>query len=173
MADLRFIMDMDDRDTDQRMNIRNHETPPGPNHGSIPSRSAPTNQDHHNSSFTASSPGPLGLSSQPLVSSATATPASSTVPGPARLSRRESTASSESMDFSGYVGRGRGTSSGPMRPMVSPAMAEHPVRLTPITGRVSRAKKGVAVHTCEECRPPKVSVTILLDSRKHEVDGSD
>lgn len=173
MADLRFIMDMDDRDADPRMNIRNHETPPGPDRGSIPSRSAPTNQDHHNSSFTASPLAPLGLSSQPLVSSATATPASSTVTGLARPSRRESTASTESMDFSGYVGRGRGTSSGPMRPMASPAMAEHSVRLTPITGRVSRAKKGVAVHTCEECRPPKVSIPIPLGSRMHEGDVSD
>lgn len=33
---------------------------------------------------------------------------------------------------------------------------EVPIRLTPITGRVSRAKKGVPVHTCEMCNPPKV-----------------
>lgn len=31
-----------------------------------------------------------------------------------------------------------------------------PVRYTPITGRVSRAKKGVPVHICENCNPPKV-----------------
>lgn len=33
---------------------------------------------------------------------------------------------------------------------------EVPIRLTPITGRVSRAKKGVPVHTCDMCNPPKV-----------------
>lgn len=34
----------------------------------------------------------------------------------------------------------------------------HPeeVRLTPVTRRVSRAKKGVPVHTCDICNPPKV-----------------
>lgn len=37
-----------------------------------------------------------------------------------------------------------------------------PVKLTPITGRVSRAKKGVPVHTCTRCRPPKVSVSTQL-----------
>jgi hypothetical protein len=34
--------------------------------------------------------------------------------------------------------------------------SEAPVKLTPVTGRVSRAKKGVPVHICELCRPPKV-----------------
>lgn len=43
----------------------------------------------------------------------------------------------------------------PSRPMGSPGEVQ--VKLTPITGRVSRAKKGVPVHTCEICRPPKVS----------------
>ncbi|KAI0184311.1 hypothetical protein EV127DRAFT_239456 [Xylaria flabelliformis] len=28
-------------------------------------------------------------------------------------------------------------------------------KLTPITGRVSRAKKGVPVHICDICKPPK------------------
>jgi hypothetical protein len=30
------------------------------------------------------------------------------------------------------------------------------MRLTPITGRVSRAKKGVPVHVCDLCKPAKV-----------------
>lgn len=33
---------------------------------------------------------------------------------------------------------------------------EIPVKYTPVTGRVSKAKKGVPVHTCTICRPPKV-----------------
>lgn len=37
-----------------------------------------------------------------------------------------------------------------------PGTGEVPYRLTPITGRVSRAKKGVPVHTCDICSPPKV-----------------
>jgi hypothetical protein len=31
-----------------------------------------------------------------------------------------------------------------------------PIRYTPVTGRISRAKKGVPVHTCNVCRPVKV-----------------
>ncbi|KAH6604865.1 hypothetical protein Trco_006572 [Trichoderma cornu-damae] len=43
-----------------------------------------------------------------------------------------------------------------MRPVVSGnSSGEQPVKLTPITGRVSRAKKGIPVHTCDTCRPPK------------------
>jgi hypothetical protein len=30
-----------------------------------------------------------------------------------------------------------------------------PVKYTPVTGRISRAKKGVPVHTCDICRPVK------------------
>lgn len=45
-------------------------------------------------------------------------------------------------------------SNAPMRPHLP--QQEAPVKLTPITGRVSRAKKGVPVHTCDICRPPKV-----------------
>lgn len=37
----------------------------------------------------------------------------------------------------------------------------HPIKPTPIAGRVSRAKKGVP-HTCEVCRPPKVFTLHLL-----------
>lgn len=41
----------------------------------------------------------------------------------------------------------------------SPRGSEHatemPVKYTPVTGRISRAKKGVPVHTCDICRPVK------------------
>lgn len=39
--------------------------------------------------------------------------------------------------------------------------ADHAPKLTPVTGRVSRAKKGVPVHICELCRPPKVREDML------------
>ncbi|KAH9900237.1 hypothetical protein F4778DRAFT_782345 [Xylariomycetidae sp. FL2044] len=42
------------------------------------------------------------------------------------------------------------------------------VRLTPITGRVSRAKKGVRVHTCDICRPPK-TFTRAEHLRRHQL----
>jgi hypothetical protein len=30
-----------------------------------------------------------------------------------------------------------------------------PVKYTPVTGRISKAKKGVPIHTCDTCRPTK------------------
>ena len=84
----------------------------------------------------------------------------------AEQSRRESNTSVDSMDQHGYGSAASSSSMGgpsggglppnhPRRPMGSPN-PEVPIRLTPITGRVSRAKKGVPVHTCDMCNPPKV-----------------
>lgn len=78
--------------------------------------------------------------------------------------RRPSTTSNDSMDHTGYgpaasspsISGGLHTSNSPMRPMSSATSSEAPVKYTPITGRVSRARKGVPVHICETCRPPKV-----------------
>ncbi|KAJ0107367.1 hypothetical protein J7T55_009331 [Diaporthe amygdali] len=83
----------------------------------------------------------------------------------AEQSRRESNTSVDSMDQHGYGSAASSSSMGgasggglppnhPRRPMGSPN-PEVPIRLTPITGRVSRAKKGVPVHTCDMCNPPK------------------
>lgn len=56
-----------------------------------------------------------------------------------------------------------------MRPMMpGSSMGEPGVKLTPITGRVSRAKKGVPVHTCEMCRPPK-TFTRAEHLRRHQL----
>ena len=91
-------------------------------------------------------------------------PLSSTQPDTA--ARRRSTTSNESMDQTGYGSAASSSSMGtgglhrsntPMRPMRSqPSVGDIPLKLTPITGRVSRAKKGVPVHTCDICKPPKV-----------------
>lgn len=87
-------------------------------------------------------------------------------------SRRQSSTSVDSMDPHGYGSAassssvGGGPSSGgyppnvPRRPMGTSPGPEVPVRLTPITGRVSRAKKGVPVHICDQCNPPKVRTQI-------------
>jgi hypothetical protein len=85
--------------------------------------------------------------------------------------RRRSTTSNDSMDRTGYasgatssssVGGGLNPSNSPMRPMSSSAGPDvAPVKYTPITGRVSRARKGVPVHICETCRPPKVYSFLL------------
>ncbi|KAK3402134.1 hypothetical protein B0T20DRAFT_451013 [Sordaria brevicollis] len=78
--------------------------------------------------------------------------------------RRRSTASNDSVDQTGYASASSSSLGGnyhqsntSMRPMPSqPHTPELPMRLTPITGRVSRARKGIPVHVCDICRPPKV-----------------
>ncbi|KAF3058407.1 hypothetical protein GL218_05783 [Daldinia childiae] len=82
------------------------------------------------------------------------------------------------MDPTAYGGHAQGSSSGggsmtpstmPTRPMGNmPGDGSMPVKLTPITGRVSRAKKGVPVHTCETCKPPK-TFTRAEHLRRHQL----
>ncbi|EGZ67937.1 hypothetical protein NEUTE2DRAFT_117280 [Neurospora tetrasperma FGSC 2509] len=78
--------------------------------------------------------------------------------------RRRSTASNDSADHTPGYGSASTSSTGgnypqshtPLRPMRSQShTSELPMRLTPITGRVSRAKKGIPVHVCDICRPSK------------------
>lgn len=78
--------------------------------------------------------------------------------------RRRSNTSTDSMDSSygqsqNHTAYYQGTAMRPIMP--GTVSGDHPVKLTPITGRVSRAKKGVPVHTCDVCRPPKVFHTSL------------
>ncbi|KAH8175714.1 hypothetical protein LIA77_04132 [Sarocladium implicatum] len=109
----------------------------------------------------------LGASPSTVVaaaSAAAATPSSSTqislgseYPG----YRRRSNASADSMDSyyaHGYLpDRSAVSTSAAMRPnLPAPAGSDgQPVKLTPITGRVSKAKKGIPVHECDICQPPK------------------
>ncbi|KAK4194583.1 hypothetical protein QBC40DRAFT_259872 [Triangularia verruculosa] len=85
--------------------------------------------------------------------------------------RRRSTTSTDSMDRSGYGSPASSSSigGGPMRPMPNhPPSDTMPMRLTPITGRVSRAKKGVPVHVCELCKPAK-TFTRAEHLRRHQL----
>ncbi|KAK4676725.1 hypothetical protein QC764_402760 [Podospora pseudoanserina] len=104
----------------------------------------------------------------------TPVPSTTLSPATARPSvRRRSTTSTDSMDRSGGYGSPASSSSmggGPMRPMPphpQPSDAV-PMRLTPITGRVSRAKKGVPVHVCELCKPAK-TFTRAEHLRRHQL----
>jgi hypothetical protein len=96
-------------------------------------------------------------------------------PGPTHVIQRRSSAAreEEAMDFnSGYqIGMGVGgsnqasTSGSPRqssRGSEQPTL-EVPVKYTPVTGRISRAKKGVPVHTCDICRPVKVSSSMDVE----------
>jgi hypothetical protein len=83
-------------------------------------------------------------------------------PSTSRLSttRRRSSAAGEDMDFSsGFQAGGSNQASLSGSPQQSSRGSEPagdiPVKYTPVTGRISRAKKGVPVHTCDICRPVK------------------
>jgi hypothetical protein len=77
--------------------------------------------------------------------------------------RRRSSTAGEGMDFSGYQpgGSTQASTSGspPQSSRGSEPAADMPVKYTPVTGRISRAKKGVPVHTCDICRPVKVCLS--------------
>lgn len=74
-------------------------------------------------------------------------------------SRRRSNASVDSNEFSYQPGPSSHT---PMRPFTTgAATGEAHVKLTPITRKISKAKKGVPVHTCNQC--PKVYFFSLYD----------
>ncbi|KAI1140345.1 hypothetical protein F5Y05DRAFT_403309 [Hypoxylon sp. FL0543] len=179
MTSLEFIMDMvDDEDTTQINKNDDGSIPPGPSRSQDPSRAAtsshekPKDQDDRLASAPTRRRGPSGRSSK---STAAASSPSASSSRPAPLSRR-STTSSESMDPSGYGTHTQGSSSGgmppsnlPSRPMGnSPGEGSVPVKLTPITGRVSRAKKGVPVHVCDICKPHK-TFTRAEHLRRHQL----
>jgi len=75
------------------------------------------------------------------------------------IARRRSSTAGENMDFSAFQhgGSNQPSTSGspPQSSRGSEPAADMPVKYTPVTGRISRAKKGVPVHTCEVCRPVK------------------
>ncbi|KAH8685999.1 hypothetical protein BGZ60DRAFT_511139 [Tricladium varicosporioides] len=96
----------------------------------------------------------------------------STLPQIEDQQRRDS-AVGDVMDFqSGYQGAGasQASSSGMSQQMsrAPDAGAEMPVKYTPVTGRISRAKKGVPVHTCDICRPAK-TFTRAEHLRRHQL----
>ncbi|KAM0398239.1 hypothetical protein ACHAQC_003910 [Fusarium culmorum] len=74
--------------------------------------------------------------------------------------RRRSNMSIDSNDTH-YAAQHASSSNTLMRPLTTAASGESRVRLTPITGKISKAKKGVLVHNCDQC--PKNSDQDALD----------
>ena len=169
MADLRFIMDMPEPQSNKKDG--DGATAPAQTRDQDSSRQAPPSyanprQDHDRlisaSSSSTRRRGSIHQSSNP--STPALSTSSSTRPA---LVRQQSTDSTDSMDPTGYGGQGLGSSSGnmaptdvPIRPRANAPGSDAPVRFTPITGRVSRAKKGMPVHVCDLCIPPKVSFSL-------------
>lgn len=166
MASLRNIMNVDEdhfdshpirKDQEPGRSSQVHHTQPTSSTYTNPANLTITGQNtrrspsshHRNSSYaTESSP----------TTSPPGHPASNT----SNTDRRQSNTSTDSMDSRYGQSHGHGHShtnsftGAPMRPFMPSGGGETSVKLTPITGRVSRAKKGVPVHTCDMCRPPKV-----------------
>ncbi|KAI1308620.1 hypothetical protein F5Y03DRAFT_93496 [Xylaria venustula] len=193
MADLRYIMDMaDDEDGNDKYSRR-----PGVSdstRSSNPSSTTKQSDDNLPSSTTdtiKSQPrrrGPLNRPSKSTttVSSTTAKASEDKAPTTASSSsrlptvERRSVDSTESMDTTGYGAYTQSSSSSNMPPSgrsnvssrpissVPGDSSNIPVKLTPITGRVSRAKKGVPVHTCDICKPPK-TFTRAEHLRRHQL----
>ncbi|KAK4240204.1 hypothetical protein C8A03DRAFT_31679 [Achaetomium macrosporum] len=90
----------------------------------------------------------------------------------ARQSTRRRKTSDDSMDRTRYgpAGPSSSTGGGLQRPMsLHPtATAQFATRITPKTGRVSKAKKGLPVHVCNICRPPK-TFTRAEHLRRHQL----
>lgn len=105
------------------------------------------------------------------VSKPSGQPSSSSRPS---TSHRRSSAGAEAMDFtSGYQAGGSNQASMSGSPQQSSSRgsepaADVPVKYTPVTGRISRAKKGVPVHTCDICRPVK-TFTRAEHLRRHQL----
>lgn len=168
-ASLKFIMDVDDEEPDPRMNKRDQASPPGPSRGgrgsSAPYYDNPRDQDNNPYTATTSTTSNIrhhldhSLSSRtsPSSPSAALTSRAPIINEPGNPDAEEDMMNrpygSQLSGSSGGVGGGPNP---PNRPGGSPS--DVPVKLTPITGRVSRAKKGVPVHVCDVCRPPKVSL---------------
>ena len=173
MASLKKIMNVDEESHGSDPDKRDKEPAPMSSQASKSTSSTSNYILPTNASFSPASTQRQGQSSfshkwQPLAPETT--PSS---PGASTGSRRRSITGNESMDGS-YYGRGHGyppfSASGGASGLYDSASGtgvEAPVKLTPITGRVSRAKKGVPVHVCELCRPPKVRKVPSQEPNSH------
>ncbi|KAK4126690.1 hypothetical protein N657DRAFT_630674 [Parathielavia appendiculata] len=187
MASLSFIMDAnDDHPTDTRStsNTRHVTTPGLATTDSTEqdiNQAAPAGQTRQRgtpsqgpkSASATSLPGKAdkGAALVAVVSSTSSSSPSLSASTARRSTRRRSTTTEDSMDRSRY---GQGPSSFSMgrrlqRPMpMPPAPAQFTPKITPKTGRVSKAKKGLPVHVCEICNPPK-TFTRAEHLRRHQL----
>lgn len=188
MSALKYIMDMgDDEDLEDDKNPRQPSVS-GSARSPDPSSTAEASEGNLPPSKTDPSKsqptrrGPLSRSFRPAT---TLLPTTATAgidkasQSRSPIVERNSVDSSESMDPFAYGNYGHTSSSSNMppsgrssvssRPMSNaPGESDVPVRLTPVTGRVSRAKKGVAVHICDICKPSK-TYTRAEHLRRHQL----
>ncbi|KAK2625241.1 hypothetical protein QTJ16_005610 [Diplocarpon rosae] len=98
-------------------------------------------------------------------------PASQPIAARQGIARWRSSAAGEGMDsnseYKAATSNQASHSQSPGYSSKEPA-ADMPVKYTPVTGRVSRAKKGIPVHTCDMCRPVK-TFTRAEHLRRHQL----
>ncbi|KAK1976799.1 hypothetical protein LZ30DRAFT_753250 [Colletotrichum cereale] len=177
MASLQDIMNADE-DQLESHTIKNSRVPApsGGHHQPYLTPSAPYNSSYAiggDQADNSSSHQDTNRSSSSHTTKSTPPRSSSSSSRPPNI-RRRSNVSTDSMEQSNY-GYGHGSGSGsldpsgpPMRPYGHAPAGDVPVKLTPITGRVSRAKKGMKVHTCDICRPSK-TFTRAEHLRRHQL----
>ncbi|KAF5602977.1 C2H2 zinc finger transcription factor [Fusarium subglutinans] len=141
MASLKNIMNTDDEHVDSSSGTRSvslTSRPPSTHSHATTLKHPPPSSSHNNRSDIPVSSMASSLDDH----------TSSPKPDINMTSRRRSNASVESNDFSYQPGP---SSHVPMRPFTGAATGEAHVKLTPITRKISKAKKGVPVHTCNQC----------------------
>lgn len=142
MASLRNIINVDDEHADSHSLKKPKESVLGLAHH-------PESPSYAISSSSATAPPQSSSSSSPLP----AHPAPVEAPT-SPFSRAHASDAMDSSYVRSYAQTYTQYPAAPARPLA--AAADATVKRTPITGRVSRAKKGLAVHVCDLCRPPKV-----------------
>ncbi|GAB1316241.1 hypothetical protein MFIFM68171_06451 [Madurella fahalii] len=189
MASLKFIMDVNDdhqiadglpphnkrdKGASKLASAGQLQEPPTNQHADPRHVSSPdlaTEQDI-NQAAPAAQPKRRGAGPAATISSSSSSPPSSlSAPTTRPSARRRSTTSNDSMEPRRYgsVVSPSSTSGGPQRPVrMHPAPAQLPTRITPKTGRVSKAQKGLPVHVCTICKPPK-TFTRAEHLRRHQL----
>lgn len=163
MASLRNIMNTDDDQTDSDPIQRPHNSA---SRSTQISNSSNLNPGFPNSGQPSMST--LALNSYPGSSSNSSRSLAYEVSSATSISRidserRRSNASTDSTDSRYRPGQ---ASSSSMSPYTSGRSSGEPhVKLTPITKRISKAKKGVAVHVCDQCN--KVSSFLSLSTLRY------
>lgn len=166
MSSLKDIMDVDVEPLQSQAYRRSREAAQqqASSHSSIalPSETpspAPDDGDLHlHDSYTDLSKGKAPIKRRK--SNRVSTPSSLSIASRSDVPRGRDSPLGDAMDFSSEyptAGSSQASSTGATQQIQSvPDLGtEIPVKYTPVTGRISRAKKGVPVHTCDICNPAK------------------
>lgn len=162
MSSLKDIMDVDVEPLESQALRRSKEAASHQSQSSQTTSSA-TNSNPSPDGDCAGQP-PLKRRRSNRVSKSSSQDASSQ---PSLSRRRSSGGTTESMESYGPLPGGNPPPSAGSSSRVSSRGSNPPessVRYTPVTGRVSRAKKGQPVHICDLCDPPRVSFLVLHDA---------